>query len=54
MTNLLADKLPQSIKRLNRKLNQKGFEIKKRRAFVIEPMSKTMPVNAQTMGQPVW
>jgi hypothetical protein len=46
MTHLLASKLPQRIKQLNRKLNEKGYEIQKRRALIIEPMSKTTPVNA--------
>lgn len=54
MTHIFAGKLSPAMKRLNLKLNEKGFEIKKRRALIIEPMSKTTPVNAWTMGQPVW
>jgi hypothetical protein len=38
MTHLLASELPQRIKQLNRKLNEKGYEIQKRRAYTIKPM----------------
>jgi len=38
MTNLMADKLPSTIQQLSLKLNEKGYEIRRRRRFSIEPV----------------
>lgn len=37
MSDLLPDKLPLWLKHLNQKLNEKGFELKKRQVYIIEP-----------------
>ncbi len=40
MSKLLDNKQPLWFKQVNQKLNEKGFELKKRRVYVIKPMGK--------------
>ena len=51
MSHLLTGPLPLSLKYLNQKLKEKGFEIRKRQSYVIEPMGEGRPTKARTMGQ---
>lgn len=54
MRNSLTNNLPLRLKRLNQKLNEKGFEIRKRRALVIEPMTPSTLTRWRAIGQPGW
>jgi hypothetical protein len=52
MSDLLTGKRSLWLKQLNLKLNEKGFELKKRRGYIIEPMGEGRTAKVGTIGQP--
>lgn len=48
MKKSVVSQLPRWLRRLNQRLNERGFELKKRQVYVIEPIGKGVLTEART------